>query len=73
MRRYLTIGLPLTAYIFFFLDNHSNPWVVNLVHCFQDADFLYLVMEYMPGGDLMEHLIRRDVFVRHLYLQAMVE
>lgn len=45
-------------------DNHSNPWVVNLVHCFQDANFLYLVMEYMPGGDLMEHLIRRDIFVR---------
>jgi serine/threonine protein kinase len=58
--------------------NNSNPWVVTLYNCFQDnkaiflnivkyklcnaAQYLYLVMEYMPGGDMMTRLIRRDTF-----------
>jgi len=39
----------------------SNPWVVKLHYSFSDDDFLYLVMEYVPGGDLMSLLIRRDI------------
>ncbi len=27
--------------------------IVKLYYSFQDEEFLYLVMEYMPGGDLM--------------------
>ena len=30
----------------------SNPWLVGLSYAFQDKDFLYLAMEYIPGGDL---------------------
>jgi serine/threonine protein kinase len=29
-----------------------NPYIVNMTHAFQDRSNLYLVMEYMPGGDL---------------------
>jgi serine/threonine kinase 38 len=39
----------------------ENPWVVDLKSTFQDEKFLYLVMEYLPGGDLMNILIKRDV------------
>lgn len=39
----------------------NNPWVVNLKYSFQDDSFLYLVMEYLPGGDLMSLLIKRDI------------
>jgi len=39
----------------------SNPWVVKLHYSFADDDFLYLVMEYVPGGDLMALLMKRDV------------
>lgn len=39
----------------------SNPWVVKLHYSFSDDDFLYLVMEYVPGGDLMSLLMRRDI------------
>ena len=39
-----------------------NPWVVSLYYSFQDANYLYLVMEYVPGGDLMNLLIKRGTF-----------
>lgn len=40
----------------------KNPWVVTLKCSFQDADNLYLVMEYLPGGDLMNLLMKKDIF-----------
>jgi len=30
-----------------------SPYVVKLFYSFQDEEFLYLVMEYLPGGDVM--------------------
>ncbi|KAJ4290715.1 hypothetical protein N0V88_006463 [Collariella sp. IMI 366227] len=35
-------------------------WIVSLVASFQDISNLYLVMEYMPGGDFLSLLIRED-------------
>lgn len=30
---------------------HANSdWIVHLYYAFQDNHFLYMVMEYMPGG-----------------------
>ncbi|KAG9301210.1 hypothetical protein G9A89_012593 [Geosiphon pyriformis] len=40
----------------------SAQWIVRLIYSFQDADHLYLVMEYMPGGDLLNLLIEKDIF-----------
>ncbi|KAM9969870.1 hypothetical protein ACTFIW_007816 [Dictyostelium discoideum] len=40
----------------------SNPWIVSLYYSFQDANFLYLIMEYVPGGDMMTQLIKYDTF-----------
>lgn len=40
----------------------STRWVVKLRSSFQDVDHLYLVMSYMPGGDLLTLLIERDHF-----------
>ncbi|XP_050363304.1 uncharacterized protein LOC126782165 [Argentina anserina] len=34
--------------------------IVKLHYSFQDADFLYLIMEYLPGGDIMTLLMRED-------------
>ena len=44
-----------------FMSNVKSPWIVDLKASFQEDDFLYLVMEYCPGGDLMNLLIERDV------------
>ncbi|XP_043809551.1 serine/threonine-protein kinase tricornered isoform X3 [Manihot esculenta] len=34
--------------------------IVKLFYSFQDSDFLYLIMEYLPGGDIMTLLMRED-------------
>lgn len=39
----------------------DNPWVVKLTFSFQDNINLYLVMEYLQGGDLMTILMKYDV------------
>eukprot|EP01107_Rhizomastix_libera_P007620 TRINITY_DN22643_c0_g1_i2.p1 TRINITY_DN22643_c0_g1~~TRINITY_DN22643_c0_g1_i2.p1 ORF type:complete len:486 (-),score=108.46 TRINITY_DN22643_c0_g1_i2:64-1521(-) len=40
----------------------NNPWIVKLHYSFQDAANLFLAMEFVPGGDLMTHLIRLNQF-----------
>lgn len=44
------------------LSKSANKWIIDLYCSFQDEDSLYLVMEYMPGGDLMNMLIKKDIF-----------
>lgn len=44
------------------LSTTSNPWVVQLMYSFQDSKRLYLVLEYLCGGDLMTVLIKRGRF-----------
>ena len=39
----------------------SNPWIVKLKYSFQDEFFLYLVMEFLPGGDLMNLLMKKEI------------
>jgi cell cycle protein kinase DBF2 len=29
----------------------KTPWLVRLLYAFQDAEHVYLAMEYVPGGD----------------------
>lgn len=33
---------------------------MKLYYSFQDAEYLYLIMEYLPGGDMMTLLIREE-------------
>lgn len=44
----------------FLVASEASRWVVPLIASFQDANNLYLVMEYMVGGDFLGLLIRRD-------------
>ena len=43
------------------LATATNTWIVSLKYSFQDESFLYLVMEYLPGGDLMNLLIKKSI------------
>ncbi|CCW60505.1 unnamed protein product [Phytomonas sp. EM1] len=40
----------------------KNPWVVRLYASFQDEQYLYMVMEYMPGGDMISWLCEKGIF-----------
>eukprot|EP00112_Aurelia_sp_Birch-Aquarium-sp1_P009989 Seg2156.4 transcript_id=Seg2156.4/GoldUCD/mRNA.D3Y31 product="Serine/threonine-protein kinase 38-like" protein_id=Seg2156.4/GoldUCD/D3Y31 len=44
------------------LAESDNPWIVKMYYSFQDAQCLFLVMEFLPGGDLMTMLMRKDTF-----------
>lgn len=44
------------------LAESNSPWVVQLFYSFQDLQYLYLLMEFLPGGDLMTMLIKYDTF-----------
>ena len=39
----------------------KNQWIVDLKYSFQDDKYLYLVMDFLPGGDLMTLLMREDI------------
>ncbi|KAI8871263.1 kinase-like protein [Ramicandelaber brevisporus] len=57
------------------LANADSPWVVSLFFSFQDVNFLYLVMEFLPGGDLMTMLMTYDTFSEEMtrfYMAEMV-
>ena len=38
------------------LSELHHPFIVNMVYSFQDHDYLYLVMDLLPGGNLRYHL-----------------
>jgi len=53
----------------------DNPWIVKLQNTFQDDLNLYMVMEFLPGGDLMTLLIKEDTFPEEstrMYMAEMV-
>lgn len=40
----------------------QHPFIVNLVATFKDKYHLYLLMDYVPGGELFTHLRRVNRF-----------
>eukprot|EP00562_Extubocellulus_spinifer_P013585 CAMPEP_0178556954 /NCGR_PEP_ID=MMETSP0697-20121206/9643_1 /TAXON_ID=265572 /ORGANISM="Extubocellulus spinifer, Strain CCMP396" /LENGTH=597 /DNA_ID=CAMNT_0020190007 /DNA_START=247 /DNA_END=2040 /DNA_ORIENTATION=+ len=44
------------------MADERYQWLTHLHYSFQDETTLYMVLEYMPGGDLMSLLIREDTF-----------
>ena len=43
-----------------FLSKIKSPWIIELKESFQQGDYLYLVMEFAPGGDLMTLLVEKE-------------
>uniref|UniRef100_A0A4W5NVH0 Citron Rho-interacting kinase n=1 Tax=Hucho hucho TaxID=62062 RepID=A0A4W5NVH0_9TELE len=54
-----------------------SPWIPRLLYAFQDQDNVYLVMDYLPGGDLMALMNRYeeqfDEAMAQFYLAELVE
>ncbi|KAF3994205.1 hypothetical protein FT663_00175 [Candidozyma haemuli var. vulneris] len=55
------------------LAGSDSPWVVSLYYSFQDQVNLYLIMEFLPGGDLMTMLIRWQIFTEDITRFYMAE
>lgn len=58
------------------LSELTNEWIVTLHRTFQDQEYLYMIMEYLPGGDLMSHLVRMESFseeTTRFYMAQLVE
>eukprot|EP01036_Dinobryon_divergens_P024063 gene24063-32478_t len=55
------------------LTESENPWIVTLYYSFQDTRYLYMVMEYLPGGDLMGLLMKKDTFTELETMQYVAE
>lgn len=56
-------------------DSKDNPWLVKLHASFQDYAYLYLLMEFLPGGDLMTMLIKYEIFsedITRFYMAELV-
>lgn len=56
-------------------DSKDNPWLVKLHASFQDSAYLYLLMEFLPGGDLMTMLIKYEIFsedITRFYMAELV-
>ncbi|KAI1142716.1 kinase-like protein [Hypoxylon sp. FL0543] len=59
----------------FLVASEGSKWIVPLVTSFQDAANLYLVMDYMPGGDFLGLLIRENILnepVAKFYIAEMI-
>ena len=56
-----------------FMANVKSPWIVELKASFQEGDYLYLVMEYCPGSDLMNVLIKKNILTENEAKFYMVE
>ena len=53
----------------------SNEWIVNLKYSFQDEYYLYLVMDILPWGDLMNLLIKKEILTEEeagFYIAEMI-
>ena len=44
------------------LAEADNQWIVKLYYSFQDEKYLYFILEYIPGGDMMNLLCTQNVF-----------
>ncbi|KAF2640152.1 kinase-like protein [Massarina eburnea CBS 473.64] len=59
----------------FLVASENSRWVVPLITSFQDNNNLYLVMEYMVGGDFLGLLLREDILdenVAKWYIAEMI-
>ena len=53
------------------INGNSSPWVIKLHYSFQDKSSLYMVMEFMAGGDLVKLMERYSLPNRFLRFYAM--
>ncbi|KAL4874778.1 hypothetical protein BJY04DRAFT_233310 [Aspergillus karnatakaensis] len=59
----------------FLVASAKSRWIVPLIASFQDNSYLYLVMDYMVGGDFLGLLMRHNILAEDIarwYLAEMI-
>ncbi|KAK2058899.1 kinase-like protein [Colletotrichum caudatum] len=59
----------------FLAASENSQWIVPLIASFQDPTNLYLLMDYMPGGDFLGLLIRENTLTEsrtRFYISEMI-
>eukprot|EP00658_Telonema_sp_P-2_P086029 TRINITY_DN9955_c0_g1_i15.p1 TRINITY_DN9955_c0_g1~~TRINITY_DN9955_c0_g1_i15.p1 ORF type:complete len:552 (-),score=100.83 TRINITY_DN9955_c0_g1_i15:50-1705(-) len=46
------------------LTEADHAFIVKLYHTFQNPNYVFMLMEYLPGGELYQHLKTRGTFTR---------
>ena len=41
------------------LEKINHPFIINMHYSFQDNENLYLIMDFLSGGDLRYHLCKK--------------
>jgi serine/threonine kinase 38 len=54
-------------------EDDNDKWLTVLHYSFQDDSNLYMVMEFLPGGDLMSLLMKEDKFSETVTMFYMAE
>lgn len=47
------------------LASLKHPFIANLYYAFQDFDSLFLILDYLPGGDLRYYLTNQVTFTEN--------
>lgn len=57
------------------LKQINHPFIIKLHYAFQTPDFLYMILDYCPGGDLSYHIVKNlfeeeeaQIFIAELIL-----
>ncbi|KAL4810895.1 hypothetical protein BDV18DRAFT_165371 [Aspergillus unguis] len=50
----------------FLVASAKSRWIVPLIASFQDSSYLYLVMDYMVGGDFLGLLMRHNILAEDI-------
>jgi len=45
------------------MASSNSPWITKLQYSFQDSSYLFYVMEYHPGGDLLSKFLDKTFLV----------
>ena len=62
LSQFITMNNIPPAILTQFLSKMKYPFIINMHFSFQDKDYLYLVMDYLTGGDLRYHLTKHKKF-----------
>jgi len=44
------------------LKRADHPFIIKLHYSFQTPDYLYMILDYCPNGDLSIHLNQKQIF-----------